>query len=65
MSYGGARTAHIHFAINQNGQRVLTTQMYVKDNPTNEQDFIIIAFEIFLIENAHRLFQITVGIFRF
>ncbi len=40
VPYGGARTAHIHFAINKNGHRLLTTQLYVKDNPDNEWDFI-------------------------
>lgn len=34
------RTPHIHFAIYQNGNRVLTTQLYVKDDPRNEQDFL-------------------------
>jgi protocatechuate 3,4-dioxygenase beta subunit len=32
------RTPHIHFAINRNGRRVLTTQMYVKGEPGNERD---------------------------
>ena len=40
VPYGGARTAHIHFAIDKNGHRLLTTQLYVKDNPDNERDFI-------------------------
>jgi len=40
VPYGGARTAHIHYAINQNGHRILTTQLYVKDNPNNERDSI-------------------------
>ena len=40
VPYGGARTAHIHFAINKNGHRLLTTQLYVKDNPDNAWDFI-------------------------
>ncbi len=34
------RTPHIHFAISRGGQRVLTTQMYVKDQPGNERDGI-------------------------
>jgi protocatechuate 3,4-dioxygenase beta subunit len=34
------RTPHIHFAINQNGKRLLTTQMYVKGEPGNERDGI-------------------------
>ena len=37
---GGRETAHIHFAINKNGHRLLTSQMYVKDNPDNEWDSI-------------------------
>ena len=40
VPYGGNRTAHIHFAINKNGHRLLTTQLYVKDNPNNERDSI-------------------------
>ncbi len=40
VRYSGARAAHIHFAINRNGRRVLTTQMYVKGNPDNERDSI-------------------------
>ena len=40
VRYSGARTAHIHFAIDSNGRRVLTTQMYVKGNPDNERDSI-------------------------
>jgi protocatechuate 3,4-dioxygenase beta subunit len=34
------RTPHIHFAINQNGKRILTTQMYVAGEPGNERDGI-------------------------
>jgi len=34
------RTPHIHFAINQHGKRVLTTQMYVAGHPGNERDGI-------------------------
>ena len=40
VRYSGARAAHIHFAIDRNGRRVLTTQMYVKGNPDNERDSI-------------------------
>ncbi len=40
VRYAGARAAHIHFAINKNGHRLLTTQLYVKNNPDNERDFI-------------------------
>jgi protocatechuate 3,4-dioxygenase beta subunit len=32
------RTPHIHFAINRNGVRRLTTQMYIKGEPRNERD---------------------------
>jgi protocatechuate 3,4-dioxygenase beta subunit len=34
------RTPHIHFAINQEGKRLLTTQMYVAGHPGNEKDGI-------------------------
>ena len=40
VRYSGGRAAHIHFAINRNGRRALTTQMYVKGNPDNEKDAI-------------------------
>jgi protocatechuate 3,4-dioxygenase beta subunit len=32
------RTPHIHFAINKNGHRLLTTQMLIKGHPQNESD---------------------------
>ena len=32
------RTPHIHIAVSQNGRRVLTSQLYIKGNPLNEQD---------------------------
>ena len=32
------RTPHIHFAVSQHGQRVLTTQMLIKGHPQNETD---------------------------
>lgn len=32
------RTPHIHLAVSQNGQRVLTTQLLVKGHPQNEKD---------------------------
>jgi protocatechuate 3,4-dioxygenase beta subunit len=32
------RTPHIHFAINQHGRRVLTTQLYVKGEDRNDGD---------------------------
>jgi protocatechuate 3,4-dioxygenase beta subunit len=34
------RTPHIHYAIYQNNKRVLTTQLYIKDNPQNDKDFL-------------------------
>lgn len=35
------RTRHIHFAINQNGKRMLTTQLYVEGEPQNMKDGIL------------------------
>ncbi|MEZ6136610.1 MAG: protocatechuate 3,4-dioxygenase [Pirellulaceae bacterium] len=32
------RTPHIHFAVNANGERLLTTQMLIKGHPQNEKD---------------------------
>lgn len=32
------RTPHIHFAVNKNGHRLLTTQMLIKGHPENERD---------------------------
>lgn len=34
------RTPHIHFAVNQNGRRVLTTQMFVAGEEQNKRDGI-------------------------
>ncbi len=34
----GSRTPHIHFAISQNGQRVLTTQCFINGHPQNARD---------------------------
>lgn len=34
------RAPHIHYAIYQNGKRMLTTQLYIKGNPLNEKDFL-------------------------
>jgi len=34
------RAPHIHFAVNRHGKRILTTQLYVKDDPLNERDGI-------------------------
>ena len=35
------RTPHIHVAVSRNGQRILTTQLYVKGEPLNAQDGIL------------------------
>lgn len=35
------RTRHIHFAVNQGGKRMLTTQLYVEGEPQNERDGIL------------------------
>tara|TARA_R110002073_G_scaffold73085_17_gene178855 strand:+ start:1769 stop:2500 length:732 start_codon:yes stop_codon:yes gene_type:complete len=35
------RTPHIHFGISKSGQRILTTQLYVKGHPGNERDGIL------------------------
>jgi protocatechuate 3,4-dioxygenase beta subunit len=35
------RTAHIHFAISQNGRRIYTTQLHVKGHPDNARDFVL------------------------
>ncbi len=35
------RTPHIHFGISRNGNRILTTQLFVKGHPQNERDGII------------------------
>ena len=34
------RCPHIHFAINQNGRRIYTTQMMIKGDPQNERDMV-------------------------
>lgn len=34
------RAPHIHFAISQNGHRILTTQLYIQGDPRNETDFL-------------------------
>jgi protocatechuate 3,4-dioxygenase beta subunit len=34
------RAPHIHYAIFQNGKRMLTTQLYIKGEPQNEKDFL-------------------------
>ena len=35
------RTPHIHFAVEKNGRRILTTQMYVNKEPQNERDGVL------------------------
>lgn len=40
VNYPG-RTPHIHYAISQNGKRLLTTQLYVKGAPGNERDGVL------------------------
>ena len=35
------RTAHIHFAVSQNGRRVFTSQMLVNGHPANARDGVI------------------------
>jgi len=37
----GPRTPHIHFAVSQGDQRMLTTQLYVKGAELNQTDFIL------------------------
>ncbi len=37
---GVKRTPHIHFIVRKGDKRLLTTQMYIKGHPWNEQDFI-------------------------
>lgn len=34
------RAPHIHYAIYKNGKRLLTTQLYVRGDPQNENDFL-------------------------
>jgi len=34
------RTPHIHFAVSQNGHRVLTTQLLIKGHPQNDKDMV-------------------------
>lgn len=36
------RTPHIHFIVSQKQQRLLTTQMFIKEHPQNEQDGIFL-----------------------
>ncbi len=37
----GPRTPHIHFAVNQGGRRILTTQCYVNGHPLNDVDGVL------------------------
>lgn len=39
------RTPHIHFAVELAGQRMLTTQCYIKGHPQNERDGILRSLE--------------------
>ena len=39
VAYPG-RTPHIHFAVNRDKERLLTTQLFVKDDPGNARDGI-------------------------
>lgn len=39
--YPGRQAPHIHVAINHGGQRLLTTQLYVKGDPGNERDGVL------------------------
>ncbi len=39
------RTPHIHFAVSQNGQRVLTTQLLIKGHEGNEKDGVFRALK--------------------
>lgn len=34
------RCPHIHVAVSANGRRLYTTQLFIKDHPANERDFI-------------------------
>jgi protocatechuate 3,4-dioxygenase beta subunit len=38
--YPGRQAPHIHFAVSRDGQRLLTTQCYVKGYEGNERDFV-------------------------
>ena len=40
-SFGVRRTPHIHYAVNRNGHRVLTTQLFLKGHAQNEDDGVI------------------------
>lgn len=35
------RTPHIHVAVNHNGKRLLTSQLFVAGHPQNERDFLL------------------------
>lgn len=37
---GVLRTPHIHFAVSNNGERIFTTEMNIKDHPENETDIV-------------------------
>ncbi len=40
-STGARQAPHIHYAINRNGHRLLTTQLYIKDHAANENDSVV------------------------
>ncbi len=40
-SFGGGRVPHIHYAVNRNGHRVLTTQLFLEGHEGNEHDGVI------------------------
>jgi protocatechuate 3,4-dioxygenase, beta subunit len=39
--YPGRQAPHIHFAINRNGERLLTTQCYIKGEKGNDRDGVL------------------------
>ena len=38
--YGPRTAPHIHFRVNKANKQLLTTQMYIKGFPGNEEDFV-------------------------
>lgn len=40
-AFGIQRAPHIHFIIKQGDKRMLTTQLYIKGHPLNEQDIVL------------------------
>jgi enterochelin esterase-like enzyme/protocatechuate 3,4-dioxygenase beta subunit len=45
VPYTGRAAPHIHFIVIKDGKRILTTQMYVKDEPGNQKDGILKALK--------------------